>query len=179
MKRPKIAVYVAVPVLVVMLGFVAVLAFSDPGGKDLSASPLLGRQAPEIVGETIHGESFDLADRQGEWVLVNFFQTTCIPCVREHPDLVEFSRNHAAEGDASVVSIVFESTVTSVQDFFADNGGDWPVVNDPDGFLALEYGVSGVPESYLIAPDGTVATKIVGGVTIADLETLLDRAQGV
>lgn len=179
MKRPKIAVFVAIPVLVVMLGFVGVLAFSEPGGRDLTASPLLGRQAPDIAGETIHGETFDLADRRGEWVLVNFFQTTCIPCVREHPELVEFSRIHAEEGDASVVSVVFESTVTSVQDFFADNGGDWPVVNDPDGFLALEYGVAGVPESYLIAPDGTVATKIIGGITLPDLETLLDRAQGL
>lgn len=179
MKRPKIAVYVAVPLLVVMLAFVAVLALSDPGGKDLTDSPLLGRQAPDIAGETIHGEAFDLADQRGQWVLVNFFQTTCIPCVREHPELVEFSKNHAEEGDASVVSVVFESTVSSVETFFADNGGDWPVVNDPDGFLALEYGVSGVPESYLIAPDGTVATKIIGGVTVADLETLLDQAQGV
>src|SRR5690606_29211914 len=115
--------------LVVMLAFVAVLALSDPGGKDLTDSPLLGRQAPDIAGETIHGEAFDLADQRGQWVLVNFFQTTCIPCVREHPELVEFSKNHAEEGDASVVSVVFESTVSSVETFFADNGGDWPVVN--------------------------------------------------
>lgn len=178
MKRPKIALYVAVPVLVVMLGFVAVLAMSDPGGRDLGASPLLGRQAPDIAGETLDGETFALADHRGEWVLVNFFQTTCIPCVREHPDLVEFSRVHDREGDATVVSVVFESTVSSVQKFFTDNGGDWPVINDPDGFVALEYGVAGVPESYLIAPDGTVVTKLIGGVTFRELEALLDRAQG-
>lgn len=179
MKRPKIAAYIAIPVLVLTLGLVGVLALSDPGGQDAAESPLLGRQAPNITGETIDGASYQLTDHQGEWVLVNFFQTTCVPCIREHPELVEFSEVHAAEGDASVVSVVFESTVSSVQDFFADNGGDWPVVTDPDGFLSLEYGVSGVPESYLIAPDGTVATKIIGGVTFADLETLLDRAQGV
>lgn len=178
MKRPKIAVWVAIPVLVVMLGFVAVLAMSDPEGPDQTSSPLLGRQAPDISGQTLDGEPFALADHRGEFVLVNFFQTTCVPCVREHPELVEFARTHEREGDASVVSVVFESTVSSVREFFDRNGGDWPVINDPDGFLALEYGVSGVPESYLIAPDGTVVSKLIGGVTAPDLESLLDRAQG-
>ena len=59
---------------------------------------------------------------------------------------------------------------TQVRDFFADNGGDWPVVVDPDGRIALGYGVSGVPESYLVAPDGTVVTKFVGGVTARGLD---------
>ncbi|HAS09565.1 MAG TPA: hypothetical protein DCS55_03460 [Acidimicrobiaceae bacterium] len=51
------------------------------------------------------------------------------------------------------------------------------MVVDPDGRTALEYGVTGVPESYLVAPDGTVLIKIEGGVTASALDDLLEQVQ--
>jgi cytochrome c biogenesis protein CcmG/thiol:disulfide interchange protein DsbE len=173
------AAWIAAPVLVVMLGFIVVLATSDPSGSRQTESPLLGRQAPAIAGQTIDGDSYDLAASRGRYTLVNFFATWCVPCIREHPELVAFAERHTAAGDADVVSVVYDSTPSKVQEFFAANGGDWPVVEDPDGRIALSYGVSGVPESYLIAPDGTVVFKLVGGVTAAGLDQLLAEAQAV
>lgn len=177
MNRGRIAAWVAIPVLVVMLGFLFVLATSDSSASRTVDSPLLGRQAPPIVGETIDGSTYDLAEARGGYVVVNFFATWCIPCVREHPELVNFEQRHRLAGDASVISVVYDASTSSVQSFFADNGGDWPVVEDPDGRIALEYGVSGVPESYLIAPDGTVVFKLIGGVTASGLDRLLADAQ--
>jgi len=159
----------------VLAAFIGVLATGgDDGGV---RSTLIGRPAPGIAGETIDGEAYDLADRRGEFVVVNFFATWCVPCIREHPELVEFERRHRETGDASVVSVVFDSRAEQVRDFFAEYGGDWPVVLDPDGRTALQYGVTGVPESYLLAPDGTVLLKIEGGVTAAALEDLLEQVQ--
>lgn len=175
--RSRLAVWIAVPVLLVMLGFIVVLAASNPSGRDDVTSPLLGRQAPNIAGTTVGGESYDLAEYRGQFVLVNFFATWCVPCIREHPELVNFASRHAAVGDAAVVSVVYDSTTTKVEEFFADNGGDWPVVTDPDGRIALAYGVSGVPESYLVGPDGTVWFKLVGGVTATGLDQALVQAQ--
>jgi cytochrome c biogenesis protein CcmG, thiol:disulfide interchange protein DsbE len=177
MRRGRLAAWVAVPVLVVMLGFLFVLATSDDSGSRTAQSPLLGRQAPAITGETVAGNDFVLADEGGGFVVVNFFAPWCVPCVREHPELVNFERRHRGEGDASVVSVVYDASTDSVRDFFADNGGDWPVVEDPTGKIALDYGVSGVPESYLIGPDGVVVTKLVGGVTASGLDRLLADAQ--
>lgn len=170
--------WVATAVLVVLAGFVGVLATSEGGDRRTASSPLIGRQAPAVAGETIFGEDFDLAEHRGEFVLVNFFATWCVPCIREHPELVNFERRHAAAGDATVVSVVYDSRPQQVRDFFTENGGEWPVVLDPDGRIALEYGVSGVPESYLVAPDGTVAAKLIGGVTASQLDELLARARG-
>ena len=178
--RGRLAMYVAVPVLLVMLGFIFVLATSDPAGNQQTRSPLLGRQAPPIEGEIIAGGGdgeFALADQQGEWVLVNFFATWCNPCIKEHPELVDFAQRHGVAGDARVVSVVFEDQQSEVRDFFDRYGGDWPVVPDPDGRIAVSYGVSGVPESYLVAPDGTVVTKLTGGVTASGLDRLLAEAQ--
>lgn len=174
--RRRLGPWIAGGVLVVLAAFVAVLATG--GDDDGARSPLIGRPAPTIESETIDGASYDLSDHRGEFVVVNFFATWCVPCIREHPELVEFERRHREAGDASVVSVVFDSRTDQVREFFDENGGEWPVVLDPDGRTALQYGVSGVPESYLLAPDGTVLIKIEGGVTADDLDRLLAQAQG-
>lgn len=177
MRSSRLAAWVAVPVLVVMLGFLFVLAFSEGGDTDDSPSPLLGRMAPPVRGETIDGGSFDLAEYEGEYVVVNFFATWCIPCRREHPELVNFQQRHAAAGDAQVVSVVYDAKVSTVVEFFEENGGDWPVVTDPDGRTALEYAVTGVPESFLLAPDGVVVWHSRSGVTASALDQVLRSAQ--
>jgi cytochrome c biogenesis protein CcmG, thiol:disulfide interchange protein DsbE len=174
--RRRIGPWIAGAVLVVLAGFVAVLA---TGGDDRGVrSTLIGLPAPGIAGETIDGGRYDLTEQRGEYVVVNFFATWCVPCIREHPELVEFDERHRAAGDASVVSVVFDSRPAQVLEFFERNGGEWPVVVDPDGRTALDYGVSGVPESYLLAPDGTVLVKIEGGVTADELDRLLRQVQG-
>ena len=131
------------------------------------------------MAETLDGEPFALDGLRGRFVVVNFFATWCIPCIREHPELVEFQRRNAEADDTAIVSVVFDDRPETVRQFFSDNGGDWPVVTDPDGRIAVSYGVAGVPESYLVAPDGTVVTKIVGGVTADELDDLVDRARSV
>jgi cytochrome c biogenesis protein CcmG, thiol:disulfide interchange protein DsbE len=171
----RIGPWIAGGVLVLLAAFVVVLATGGNDGQ--RRSPLLGQPAPTIEGDTIDGGSYELAADRGEFVLVNFFATWCVPCIREHPELVEFDERHRTAGDASVVSVVFDSRTDQVREFFEKNGGEWPVVLDPDGRTSLEYGVTGVPESYLLAPDGTVLIKIEGGVTAAALEDLLEQVQ--
>ena len=173
--RRRIGPWIAGAVLVVLAAFIGVLATG--GDDDGVRSTLIGRPAPGITGETIEDATYDLADHRGEFVVVNYFATWCVPCIREHPELVEFEERHRETGDASVVSVVFDSRPQQVREFFAEYGGDWPVVLDPDGRTALEYGVTGVPESYLVAPDGTVLLKIEGGVTAEALDDLLEQAQ--
>jgi cytochrome c biogenesis protein CcmG/thiol:disulfide interchange protein DsbE len=171
----RIGPWIAGAVLVVLAAFIGVLATG--GDDDGVQSRLIGLPAPGIEGGTIEGDSYDLAEHRGEYVVVNFFATWCVPCIREHPELVEFERRHREAGDASVVSVVFDSRPEQVREFFAENGGEWPVVLDPEGRTSLEYGVARVPESYLLAPDGTVLVKIEGGVTAAALDELLEQVQ--
>ncbi len=178
MNRSRLAAWVAIPVLVVMLAFLAVLAVSDGGDSSSSPSPLLLRPAPAIVGETIDGEPFDLETYDGQFVVVNFFATWCIPCRREHPELVNFERRHTVADDAAVISVVYDAKVGTVRDFFDENGGDWPVVIDPDGRTALEYAVTGVPESFLIDPDGVIVWHSREGFSSSFVDQVL-RAQQV
>ena len=176
--RGRIALVSAVVLALVLGGLVFVLFTAEPSTNKLADSPLLGKLAPALVGDSVTTEGeYDVIAHSGEWVLLNFFATWCTPCVAEHDDLVAFSNTHAVAGDASVVSVVFSDDVDDVQAFFDERGGDWPVVTDDDGRIATDWGVTGVPESYLIAPDGIVRAKIVGGVDADKLEQLLAEAK--
>ena len=171
--RRRTALVAAAVLAVVLGGLVWILATRDPAQNRRADSPLVGRVAPPIEGVTIDGSTFDLDDARGQWVVVNFFATWCVPCRTEHPQLVEFASRHAVSGDAQVVSIAFDDQPDEVAGFFADQGGDWPVLVEGTGRTALDYGVSGVPESYLVAPSGVVATKIIGGVTADGIDRII------
>ncbi len=171
--RRRRTVLVAVAVAMAAALLVVVLATRDSAFERNASSPILGGLAPPVVGETTEGESFNLDRWRGRWVIVNFFSTTCVPCIIEHPELVAFAERHAAAGDARIVSIVFDDAAENVREFFAVNGGDWPVVATGAGEAAIAYGVTGVPESYLVAPSGVVVWKQLGGVTADGIDDVI------
>ena len=135
--------------------------------------------APALAGPSlVGGADFDLADQAGRYVLVNFFATWCVPCVREHDDLRQFSDAHAAAGDVRAVSVVFDDKPADVAAFFQRLGGGWPVIANEGGRATIDFGVTGVPESYLIGPEGVVRAKIIGGIDAERLESLLSDVKG-
>ena len=167
--------WIALPIAVAAGLLVLVLATRDSAFERRASSPILGGLAPPVVGMTTAGESFDLDDWRGRWVIVNFFQSTCVPCIMEHPELVDFSERHAPAGDAEIVSVVFDDSVDNVRRFFEVNGGDWPVLVEGASEAAIAYGVTGVPESYLVAPSGVVVWKQLGGVTADGIDDVIDQ----
>ncbi|HZN13863.1 MAG TPA: TlpA disulfide reductase family protein [Acidimicrobiales bacterium] len=173
MKRP--ALWIAATVLLVAAALTAVLATRSPAVTKIADSPLIGRIAPDVSGKALDGATVRLADLRGSFVVLNFFATWCIPCQREHPELVRFSQQHAADGSARVLQVIFDDTAAAARDFGKTNQVDWPVVEDPDGQVALDFGVRGPPESFLIGPDGLVLFKIVGQVDAAGLNRLLNE----
>ena len=167
--------WAAVAVGVVVLSLVAVLATRPQASDVIAPSPVVGQVAPEVEGPDLDGATLRLSELRGRWVVVNFFATWCIPCVREHPELVRFSDRHPPE-DAQVLSVIYDDQRPDVVEFFRERGGSWPVVDD--GGAKVDFGVRGVPESFLVRPDGIVAARLVGGVTADGLDALLRRAEG-
>lgn len=171
-RRTRVALAAAVALAIVIGGLVWVLGVSEPSTDRAAYSTLLDEAAPNIAGDSVlDGERFDLADHRGQWVVVNFFATWCQPCLQEHPELVALDENYGPTGtdELAVVSVVYDEDADEVVDLFEDRGGDWPVVDDPESQVALDYGVIGVPETYLVDPEGVVRQKLIGGVTEAGL----------
>lgn len=132
--------------------------------------------APEFAGDTLDGGQFDMAAQRGRWVVVNFFSTWCVQCVVEHPELVAFHDRYRGDPNIRLVSVVFRDEVEVIDQFFAEQGGDWPIVISNTGRIAIDFGVTAVPETYLVDPLGRVVSKFTGGVTLAGLESQLARA---
>ena len=169
----------ALAVGLVLAVLVAVFATRE-AGQDRMTTHLVGAVAPPVSGSTLDGDHWDLDDQRGRWVLVNFFSTTCVPCVEEHPELVAFAGEHdgsdPAVPEVRVVSVAFDDRPASISRFFADHGGGWPVLPADTGRIVVDWGVVAVPESYLVAPSGYVAAKVIGGVVREDLDGILSRA---
>lgn len=175
--RRGVARWVALGLAVVFLGLVAVLATREPAQNTLAQSPLLGQPAPEVIGAGLDGATVRLSQFRGRYVVLNFFATWCVPCQQEHDDLVRFSERHRSAGDAVVLAVIFDDEPERVRAFFERRGGDWPVLADPSGKVALDFGVRGPPESYLIDPAGFVRSRIIGQVDDAGLDSLIEAAE--
>jgi len=174
-RRRRTALYSALALAVVFAAFVGVLATRKSALDRQAASPLVGKAAPPITGTTItDGKAFDLSSLRGRYVLVNFFASWCVPCQQEQPQLVRWEHEDPSH---ALVGVLFSDTPGPARAFLAANAGDWPVIADPEGQLALSYGVRGPPESYFLSRDGEVLYKFVGGVSAAGLDRLVAEAR--
>ncbi|MCP4227128.1 MAG: TlpA family protein disulfide reductase [Actinomycetia bacterium] len=156
-----------------VVALIGVLAF----GSNDRLNPdnqLLGQRVPEVSGTSLAGGTYDIDNARGKWVVVNFFATWCTGCINEHPELVAFDQWATETGQAEVVSIVFNDPPEVVAAFFAENGGDWPVLDDPA--LPVAFQVAQIPETFIVAPSGHVVRHIRGEVDAETLITFIESA---
>jgi cytochrome c biogenesis protein CcmG/thiol:disulfide interchange protein DsbE len=176
-RRRPVAPWIALAVAVVLTGLFVVLVGATPSrGGEQTDSPLLGRPAPEAVGTLLDGRRFDLSQRKGSWVVLNFFRADCAPCIQEHPALVEFVKEQRALGSdgAEFYSVVVNDTRDDVEQFFAERGGDWPIVFEHEQ-IDVAFGVALVPETWIIDPSGVVEVRIISKVSTETLNVTLQQ----
>ncbi|HYJ23294.1 MAG TPA: TlpA disulfide reductase family protein [Solirubrobacterales bacterium] len=118
------------------------------------------------------GGNGSLADYRGRWVLVNFWASWCDPCVEEAPELEEFQQRH---GDAGFTVLGIDSRDLSGDGraFVRRFGLTYPQLRDGDGAFAHDFGTTGVPENYLVDPQGKVRLAVRGPVTGEYLEDVV------
>lgn len=168
--RSRMVLYSALGVGLVVAVLVAVLASAKPGTQGPTASPVVDKVAPPISGPALLGSGhYSLSQFRGRWVLVNFSASWCVPCRQETPQLLDFVRQHAASRDATVLAVSYDpSDQANLASFLRSSGATWPVVIDPSADVT--YGVSGIPESFLVSPAGTVVARFLGGITASEID---------
>ncbi|WP_213947781.1 TlpA disulfide reductase family protein [Luteibacter sp. dw_328] len=142
------------------------------------AGPAIAATAtvPDLKVTTLDGKPFSLAAQHGKWVIVNYWATWCVPCIKEMPDISAFVKNHK---NVTAIGLAFEDTdAKDIRAFVAKHPVVYPIaqvdVTDPP--KAFEE-PKGLPTTYLIAPDGTVAKRFVGPVTEQSLGEAISKGK--
>lgn len=169
----RVAPIVVGVVALVMASLFWLLLAADTSVNETAETPLLGQPAPGSTGLYADGTPFELSRRKGSWVVLNFFTSDCVPCRREHPELVKFVDQQRSLGNdgAEFYSIVQNDSEQNVEAFFAERGGDWPIIYDDRYQFQNDFGVAQVPETWIIDPDGFVRGRIISEVTAEFLST--------
>jgi len=161
-------------------GFYAMLARMNEGRFDPRGVPsaLLDKPAPVTSLPALDGhQGWTDADlrKGGAPLLVNFFASWCVPCVIEHPQLMTLSRQ-----GVRILGVAYRDKPADSARFLAQRGNPFAgVVSDAEGRASLEWGLYGVPETYLLDGAARVRWRMAGPVTeeiLADqLQPLLRR----
>ena len=174
--RRRIAPLIVLVVAIAVGALFIVLAGSKSGKNETIESYLIDRPAPAVESTSLEDEPFDLSRRKGSWVVLNFFDPTCIPCQAEHPELVALAEQQAGLADgAELYTIINNGSDESVREYFETNGGTWPVIRDPEGSISVAFGVAQVPETWIIDPNGIVRARFAGEITAEKVGIVLQQ----
>ena len=150
----------AVPVL-------AVLAYGFRTDPRAIPSPLVGRPALPFALTTYEGAPVSLEAHRGHVVLLNFWASWCYPACYEEAPVLESAWRVYRERGLVVIGIDIQDTEAAGRRFIQQFGLTFPNAPDPKGKVSIDYGVYGVPETFLIDRRGLIRDKKVGAVTEA------------
>jgi len=173
--------WIALGVGVVMVLLSVVLAVSISRRPSQASMPRLVQQhaaAPDFTLRDLStGKTITSTSLKNKTVVVNFFNSWCIPCQLEEPALQAFYAEHRTEPDFAMVGIIIDDDAPTMRNYVAKKGIDWPVGIDPNGKASVDFGTTGQPETYVIAPDGVAVCGALGPSTQAALDVWLAAAR--
>jgi cytochrome c biogenesis protein CcmG/thiol:disulfide interchange protein DsbE len=153
----------AIP-LVVLLALIGLFVFGMQHDPRLVPSPLVGKPAPAFDLPTLDGKPprMTQADLQGAPVLVNFFASWCVGCQEEHPYLMELTRT----GQVRLLGIDYKDEQADVRNWLGQHGNPYgQILSDLEGHAGIDWGVYGVPETFVLDAKGTIIYKQIGPMT--------------
>ena len=163
--------------LAVLVPVLFVLGTQMGHDPSLVRSPLLGKSAPSLdlarIGSLGRVSS---SDQRGRVYVVNFWASWCVPCRQETPALRSFYDRWQPRG-VELIGILYADTTANAVAFHNEFGGSWPIVDDPGQRVAIDYGVRGVPETFVIDERGVVMAKLVGAVGPTTLDGVIQQIQ--
>lgn len=176
--RPSLMRLLPLGVFLVLAGMLLGRLFG--GDASRLPSPLIGHQAPPFDLPAIEGlpDSKGLKDddlRQGHVSVLNVFASWCPPCRAEHRTLLALARDEAltAKG-VRLYGLSYKDEPKNARQFLEDDGNPFAAIGaDYLGRTAINLGVYGVPETYVIAGDGVITYKYVGPLSLKDLASTL------
>ena len=148
---------------------VGVLLFANATRHGEAQHAGMDQPAPDIIGTTLDGKPFRLADLHGQPVILNFWGPSCVPCRSEFP-LLEAKQAQLAGDGLQIVGVLTDDPPAPARDFVTEYGATWPTVIDADKAAKTAYRVVGRPQTYFVDPGGIIRSIQVGELTDADFD---------
>ena len=181
MKKSKPRIWTSILPLFIFLGIAgASYSLLSTEGRDVSALPsaLIDKPAPNLIvpaleglndnGQQIPGMTQDMF--KGKTSIVNVFASWCVPCRQEHPQIIELGKDDRLQ----LVGINQRDSTKNALGFLSELGNPYDVVGvDRAGRASIEWGVYGVPETFIVNHEGRIIFKHVGPISPRDLKQRL------
>jgi len=165
-----IVVWVAVLGLLALLGFGLIRRQQGPVG--------VGTRMPEFTLTTFDGETIASKDLEGKVLLVNFWASWCIPCEQEAAELEQASQLYS-DDEVVFLGVDYVDTETEARAYLARFGITYPNGPDLGTRISQAFRIRGVPESYVVAPDGTIVSVKIGPyLSLQEIVDAIEAARG-
>ena len=145
------------------LFLVSVLLITGCGPTDEHPKVLAvkGQTAPDFALTDLKGKNWTLSELRGKVVFVNFWATWCPPCIKELPSM-QALKNRIPNSSFQMLTILYNDRPELGQSLVIKSGYDFPVLIDPNSTTGKQYGLTGVPETFIIDRDGILREKFIG-----------------
>ena len=162
MKRIVILTPLITLLIICLFILVYLLSNKDPNKPP---SALINKSVPVFESKSLYDQNKNIKtqDFKNKKVLINFFASWCIPCKVEHPLFFELSKNYP---DLFILGLNHKDKAMDAKKYLFEDGDPYSFVGiDDDGMIALEFGVFGLPETFLINEKGKIIYKFMGPLT--------------
>lgn len=122
----------------------------------------IGSELPDFELAGPDDSRIRLSEMKGSVVFVNFWATWCASCLDELPSIERLHRSFAGDGRLRVVTILFKDNMNTASRFMMQNGYSFPVYFSKDESAAKSFGITGVPETFIIDKKGILRDKVIG-----------------
>ncbi len=162
----------------VLLAVLALVSVACTRGATSSADCFavqpVDRPLPTLQGEDLDGKPISTDDFRGDVLVINAWATWCDPCAEEQPTLVAAAKRYAPNG-VRFLGINHMDNTAAAKDWVRSHGVQYPSISDPSGKFAASLDYFGLPDTYVVDPEGTI--RFVGGpgaVCSGELSSAID-----
>ena len=163
--------------LIITTAFIFISLFFGLNKKDKTLnSPLLNKPIPEINLDSLKNEKLNESDFKKEILLVNFFASWCVPCIVEHDFLFELKKQKPIK----IYGINYKDYIKNLEIWLEKLGNPYSKIGiDKTGITGINWGVNGIPESFLIDKNGIIKHKINGVINEKQIKILLTKIEAL
>lgn len=147
----------ALPLIAALL----LLTSCNTGGQRSLTVATVGQPAPDFALTDLNGRQWQLSELRGKVVFINFWATWCPPCIKELPSMDSLNKRMAGK-PFQMLTILFNDQAQLAQSLVNKAGYKFPVLIDPSSETGNQYGLTGVPETYIVDPQGILQEKFIG-----------------